>query len=380
MGFGENASFGAVPAFGGYRGGSGGFQGHQSNGPDRRSPRGRGGGGNFSDRRENRRQVEDWDSEIEQRNFPSHGRFDDSPQFSDPGKPREFDGESGGQKFGDSRSGGFGGPRRNNDSRPGENFNQYRNSNRGGGFAGRYQCEDDGRAFKSSGRGLYSDEDPPTRDRRAGFENDEDQGRPSNRRSNDFERNERDGGRENWDMGERKFNDRSRFSANDDRNDGRDKNRGFGNNADGYRQEYRRRDGFAPSRGNFENNGYDDREPTGKFGGYKGDGPRSGGPDDNRGRYQSRPFDSRNDDFVKSGYGRERGNDQRRIFENRSGGFARNNQDGDDRRFDNRFNENEGGYGGGGRSSPYSRRGYGDRNDSGPPGRALGKTAAYTQI
>nr|CDJ96929.1 DNA RNA helicase domain containing protein [Haemonchus contortus] len=384
MGFGENASFGAVPAFGGYRGEGGGFQGHQSNGPDRRSPRGRGGGGNFSDRRENRRQVEDWDSEIDQGNAPSRGRFDDPPQFPARGKPREFDEESGGQKFGDSRSGGFGGPRRNNDSRPGENFNQYRNSNRGGGFAGRYQCEDDRRAFsghrsnehadedyrdncRSSGRGMYSDEDPPARDRRAGFDNDEDQGDPSNRRSNDFERNERDGGRENWDVGERKLNDRNRFSNSDDRNDGR--NRGFGNNADGYRQEYRRRDEFVPSKGNFENERYDDREPTGKFGGYKGNGPRGGGPDDNRGRYQSRPFDSRNDDFDNSGYCRERGNDQRRTFENRSGGFARNNQDGGDRRFDNRFNENEGGYGGGGQSSPYSRRNYGDRKDSGPPGR-----------
>ncbi|PIO69064.1 hypothetical protein TELCIR_09130 [Teladorsagia circumcincta] len=215
------------------------------------------------------------------------------------------------------------------------------------------------------GRRLYSDDDPVTRDRRAGFDYDEEPSYPPNRRSNDFNRNERDGGRENWGSGERRQNDGRRSPPNDNRSRGfGGGGRGASNATDGYGQEYRRRDGFGSSKGNYDRDEYEDEEPASGFGGYRRDGQKSGGFGD-RGRAQPRPFDDRNDDFDNRGNDRGRGNGRGRSFGNRRGGFSHEDQDNDRSRFNNRFQENDDSFGGNRRSSPNNRRGFGDGNDSG---------------
>ncbi|KAK6020455.1 hypothetical protein OSTOST_13891 [Ostertagia ostertagi] len=220
------------------------------------------------------------------------------------------------------------------------------------------------RGHEGSGRGLYCDDDPVTRDRRAGFDNYEEPSYPPNRRSNDFDRNERDGGRENWGFAERKQNDDRRFSPNDNRGSGYGgRGRGGSNASGGYSQEYRRRDGFGSSKGNFDQDD-EDGEPFGGFGGYRRDGQKSTGFGD-RGRPQPRAFDDRSDDFDNRGRDRDRGNDRGRSFGNRKSGFDREDQDEDGGRFNNRFKENDDNFGGNRRGSPNNRRGFGDRNDSG---------------
>ncbi|KAK5968212.1 DEAD/DEAH box helicase, partial [Trichostrongylus colubriformis] len=292
MGFGDNANFDAVPAFGG-RAEFGNFQGPTGGRRDQ-GGRGRGGGGNFSDRGENfnerkgyRRQNEDRESDDSRGSPPRRGHFGDS-SYSGRGRPQGhqgYDGGSRGQKFGDSRSGYGGGRRDDEESRPGQDFNRYGNSTRGNredGFGGgRYHGEGDRREFsgrdnkradggyESRGR-LYSDDDPHTRDKRAGFDHDGERDRPPNRRSNEYRRNDRDDSRENWGHDDRRANDGRRNPPNESRGFG-NSNKGFHNDADGYR----RRDDVGSSRGNFGRDDWEDREAGGNFGGYRRDGPKA---------------------------------------------------------------------------------------------------------
>ncbi|KAK5970852.1 hypothetical protein GCK32_005244, partial [Trichostrongylus colubriformis] len=385
MGFGDNANFDAVPAFGG-RAEFGNFQGPTGGRRDQ-GGRGRGGGGNFSDRGENfnerkgyRRQNEDRESDDSRGSPPRRGHFGDS-SYSGRGRPQGhqgYDGGSRGQKFGDSRSGYAGGRRDDEESRPGQDFNRYGNSTRGNredGFGGgRYHGEGDRREFsgrdnkradggyESRGR-LYSDDDPHTRDKRAGFDHDGERDHPPNRRSNEYRRNDRDDSRENWGHDDRRANDGRRNPPNESRGFG-NSNKGFHNDADGYR----RRDDVGSSRGNFGRDDWEDREAGGSFGGYRRDGPKDSGFAENRGRNQQRSFGDRNDDFDNRGYG-DRGNERGRGFGDKKSGFNREDQDNDRRRPNNRFKEEEDGFGGRRQNSPDNRKGFGGRGGFGGSGR-----------
>ncbi|KAK6035056.1 hypothetical protein COOONC_27436 [Cooperia oncophora] len=310
MGFGDNANFEAVPAFGQRGGDRDDYQGQF--GGDRRNQGRRGGGGgfagarNFSDRRENRKPSDDdyritceacvhayildWEPNEEQESRPSRGgRLGGSSQFPDRGDFNQYRSSNQDGRGGDDRRG----------------FNDTKRPDR---------AYDGGRS--GTGRGMYCDEDPVTRDRRAGFGNEnEDDSRPPNRRNNDFGRYDRDGGREN-----------SGFGGHDDRRRPPDDIRGggyggggrrYGNANDGNDQEYDRRDGFGMPKGNFRRDEYEDREPSRGFGGNRRGGPMSSGFGDSR-RLPPRAYDDRSDDFDNS---RERGNDQGRPFSNRKSAF-----------------------------------------------------------
>ncbi|KAK6011120.1 hypothetical protein OSTOST_23806 [Ostertagia ostertagi] len=136
----------------------------------------------------------------------------------------------------------------------------------------------------------------------------------------------------------RKQNDDRRFSPNDNRGSGYGgRGRGGSNASGGYSQEYRRRDGFGSSKGNFDQDD-EDGEPFGGFGGYRRDGQKSTGFGD-RGRPQPRAFDDRSDDFDNRGRDRDRGNDRGRSFGNRKSGFDREDQDEDSGRFKQPFSK-----------------------------------------
>ncbi|WKY10008.1 hypothetical protein Q1695_002389 [Nippostrongylus brasiliensis] len=318
MAFGEGADFGAVAPFGGDRG----FGGRGGGGGDQRDFGRRGGGGNrqFGDRDAPRRNQEYGSDDVRENRSPRdryneenrspRGRYNEEQDgrrgFPPSNRGRGFDGEG--------RSKDFGGDRRFGQRQMNDN---EEDSGRFGGRSGHGPLRDDGERARDNptrgggfAGGLYADDPPHRRDRRAGFGDSDPQfvddngyGRDQGNRDRKFnDRGPRDGRGRNDDR-EEFGGGRGQFGGNE--GGGREFHRDRPSEARGPERGFLRGSGFSASREDFRSQDYGDRgRGHGRDGGgarnYQRDrdDDRQGGPRDF--------YNRENDRGRSSGFGASR--------------------------------------------------------------------------